>query len=157
MAKSPLAFLSYVRTDDEHEDGKILTFAKRLRGQVRLFSGEDFEIFIDRDEIKWGQQWKERIASSIDAATFLIPILTPAYFRREWCRKELLQFVKHESEAKRNDLILPVHYVPCKILSDEHALANDEMVRVINERQYRDWTRVRTEPWTTPEVGRLFE
>jgi cobaltochelatase CobT len=57
-AKTPLAFLSYAHFDDNFENGKLRTFAERLSGEVQLQWGEEFPIFIDRNDLKWGQQWR---------------------------------------------------------------------------------------------------
>src|SRR5262245_27655205 len=103
---SPVAFMSYVRFDDEHENGRLTEFCKRLSGEVRVQMGEKFQIFQDRNDITWGQQWQERIDESLDAVTFLIPILTPGFFKSVACRAELERFLQREKRLKRNDLIL---------------------------------------------------
>lgn len=77
----PAAFMSYVRTDDRHEEGRITQFRERLSGEVQMQTGEDFPIFQDRNDISWSQAWEERIEQSIDEVTFLIPIITPSFFR----------------------------------------------------------------------------
>jgi cobaltochelatase CobT len=156
-AKTPLAFLSYAHFDDAHENGRLRTFAERLSGEVRLQWGEEFPIFIDRNNLKWGQEWKSRIEQSLDDVTFLIPILTPGYFKSEWCRKECLRFLERESSLKRNDLILPVYYVRCPVLEDGAKRAGDELAQLLQQRQYKDWRNFRHEPWTTPEIARQFE
>jgi hypothetical protein len=52
-----------------------------LEGEVRVQTGRrDVRIFQDRDDISWGQEWKERIDSSLDSVTFLVPVPTPSYF-----------------------------------------------------------------------------
>jgi cobaltochelatase CobT len=71
--------MSYVRMDDAHENGRLSQFRERLSGELRMHTGEAFEIFQDRDDIAWGQQWQQRIDGALDAVTFLIPIITPAY------------------------------------------------------------------------------
>ncbi len=157
IAKTPLAFLSYAHTDDAHENGKLRLFADRLSGEVRLQCGEEFLIFVDRKDLKWGQEWEQRIEHSLDGAAFLIPILTPGYLKSEACRKEFSRFLKREKDLKRTDLILPVYYVRCPTLEDEAKRATDEVARVLHERQYKDWRPYRHEPWTTPDVGRMFE
>src|SRR4029077_1089262 len=116
MSQNPAAFMSYVRFDDEHEDGRLTEFRQRLSGEVRLQTGSDFRIFQDRKDIAWGQQWQERIDESLDAVTFLVPILTPSFFKSEACRGELERFLDREKQLKRNDLILPVYYVNCAVL-----------------------------------------
>jgi parallel beta-helix repeat protein len=156
-AKTPLAFLSYAHFDDAFDNGKLRMFAERLSGEVRLQWGDEFPIFIDRNDLKWGQLWRERINASLDGVTFLIPILTPGFFKSEECRKEFLRFQEREKALERTDLILPVYYVRSPILEDEAKRAGDEVARVLHERQYKDWRNLRHEPWTTPEVGRRFE
>ncbi|WP_172900054.1 hypothetical protein [Bradyrhizobium erythrophlei] len=49
-----IAFLSYVRSDDDHDGGRITAFRKRLEGEVRMQTGQAFEIFQDRNDISWG-------------------------------------------------------------------------------------------------------
>lgn len=131
-APTPLAFLSYAHFDDDHENGKLRTFAERLSGEVRLQSGEEFPIFIDRKDLKWGQAWKGRIDESLNGVTFLIPILTPGYFKSEWCREELARFLEREKSLKRTDLILPVYYVSCRVLESQTIRSKDDLARLLN-------------------------
>jgi parallel beta-helix repeat protein len=155
--KTPLAFLSYAHSDDEHESGKLRQLAERLSGEVRLQTGSEFRIFIDRSDLLWGQEWKVRIDESLNAVTFLIPILTPSYFKSEYCRKEMLRFLSREDELNCRDLILPVYYVRCPVLDDPAQRATDELAQRLHERQYKDWRHLRHEAWTAAEVGRQFE
>ena len=154
--KQPLAFMSYVRSDDEHENGNITEFRKQLEGEVKIQTGKVFPIFQDEEDIKWGDAWKERIENSIDATTFLIPIITPSFFNSPPCRNELKQFIEHEKKLKRNDLILPVYYVKCSLLEDEDERANDELAQVIAGRQWTDWRELRFEPLTSQESKEKF-
>ena len=155
--KQPLAFMSYVRFDDDHENGRLTEFRKRLGGEVKMQTGDDFPIFQDRNDIKWGQNWKERIETSIDGTTFLIPIITPSFFKSDACRDELMRFIEIEKELNRNDLILPVYYVGCPLLHDEQECATDELAKIISERQRTDWRELRFEPLTSSESGKRFE
>jgi hypothetical protein len=36
MDKFPIGFMSYVRFDDEHENGRLTELCKRLSGEVRF-------------------------------------------------------------------------------------------------------------------------
>jgi len=150
MSAPPLAFLSYVNFDDDHENGRLRTFAERLAGEVRLQSGIAFEIFIDREDLRWGEQWKARLEESLDAATFLVPMVTPGYFKREWCRKELARFLEREKKLGRGDLILPVYYVRTPEMEKE---SGDALAEVLRGRQRVDWRHLRFEPWTSPSIG----
>lgn len=77
----PTAFLSYSHLDDEHHQRYITKFRKLLEGEVRVQTGRrDFTIFQDRGDIRWGQQWRQRIEQTLDSATFLIAILSPSFW-----------------------------------------------------------------------------
>jgi parallel beta-helix repeat protein len=152
----PVAFMSYVRFDDEYENGRLSQFRERLSGEVHAQTGEEFPIFQDRKDIEWGQNWKERVEDSIDQVTFLIPIITPSFFRSKACRDELERFLEREERLKRNDLILSVYYIDCPLLNDKSKCERDRLARVLAERQYADWRDLRFEPFTSPQVGKTL-
>jgi len=150
----PAAFLSYVRFDDEHEDGRLSEFRKRLSGEVRMQTGEEFPIFQDRNDIRWGQNWQRRIDDSIDHSTFLICILTPGFFKSPACKNEIERFVEREKRLSREDLILAVYYVECPQFRDKKQVEKDKLAKVVFSRQYVDWRELRFEPFTSAEAGR---
>jgi hypothetical protein len=116
--RQPIAFLSYVRSDDDHDDGRITAFRKRLEGEVRMQTGKPFAIFQDRNDIAWGQHWEDRINSSLLDVTFLIPVLTPSFFQSPACRSEFQTFSLKEKMLGANRLILPLYYVVCDHLGE---------------------------------------
>src|SRR5688500_15638543 len=111
MPEVPLAFLSYAHTDDEYEEGRLTELRRRLSAVVRAQTGQEFPVFQDRQHIAWGQNWKTRIDDSLDAVTFLIPILTPSFFASAECRREVERFLEREQELGRNDFVLPIYYI----------------------------------------------
>ncbi|MGY2276924.1 right-handed parallel beta-helix repeat-containing protein [Pseudomonas monsensis] len=156
MSKQPIGFMSYVRFDNEHDEGQLTEFCKRLAGEVRIQTGEKFEIFQDLKDITWGQQWAERLDDSIDGSTFLIPIITPGLFKSAACRKELDRFLLREKARGRADLILPVYYVDCPAMSRPNKKDPDSLAQVIASRNYYDWRELRFEPFTKPEMRRAL-
>jgi F-box protein 11 len=148
--------MSYARFDDAHENGRLSEFCQRLSGEVRLQSGEEFPIFQDRKDIHFGQNWRQRIEESLDEVTFLIPILTPGFFKSEACRAELERFLEREERLGRNDLILPVYYVNYAALNDKQKRQGDALANLLWSRQYVDWREVRFEPLTSPQIGKMF-
>jgi F-box protein 11 len=156
VAKTFAGFMSYVRLDDHHENGRLTELCSRLSGEVRMQLGEQFSIFQDRNDVAWGQQWQQRIDGAIDATTFLIPIITPAFFKSPACRAEIERFLKRENHLGRSDLILPIYYVNCPILSEEMLRNGDSIAQTIAARQYVDWRELRFEPFTTPAVGKTL-
>uniref|UniRef100_UPI004057383F right-handed parallel beta-helix repeat-containing protein n=1 Tax=Candidatus Electronema sp. TaxID=2698783 RepID=UPI004057383F len=156
MSRTALAFMSYVNEDDRHDNGWMTQFRERLSGEVRMHTGEPFDIFQDRKDIAWGQQWQDRINQSLDAVTFLIPILTPAFFKSAACRDELERFLKREETLGRSDLILPVYYVRCPVLQDKAKREHDKLAQVIAARQYVDWTKLRLKPLSAVPVRKAL-
>jgi parallel beta-helix repeat protein len=156
MSKAPLAFLSYAIINDSHDEGRISELRKRLSYEVEVQTGEPFPIFQDREDIHWGQTWQERLTESVDAATFLIPVITPSFFKRPWCREELSRFLEREQQLGRNDLILPIYYVDCPFLNDSGHRPDDPLAAVLASRQRADWRELRFEPFTNPLVGKTL-
>jgi len=154
VKKQPVAFLSYVRSDDEHENGRLTLFCERLSSEVRMQIADDFHIFQDIKDIKWGQNWKERLENTLDEIIFLIPIITPSFFKSAPCRDEFKRFIEREKKLNRNDLILPVYYVSSDLIDIKEKCADDEIATIIASRQRVDWRKIRFEPPTSPEYGK---
>ena len=148
--------MSYVRFDDQHENGRLTEFRNRLSGEIRMQTGEDFSIFQDRNDIQWGQNWKERIEDSIDEVTFLIAIITPSFFNSPACRDELERFLAREKKLNRSDLILPVYYVSSPVFDEEPKRAKDKLAQEVAKHQFADWRELRFEPFTSPQVGKTL-
>jgi cobaltochelatase CobT len=130
--------MSYARDDDAHERGRLSELRTRLTGEVAAQSGDPFPIFQDREDIAWGEQWRKRINGSIESVTFLIPILTPRFFRSNACRDELERFLQREQELGRGDLILPIYYLDSPPLNDPAKRSSDALAETIHSRQYWD-------------------
>ena len=139
----PAAFLSYSHFDDANDEQYITKFRELLEREVRAQTGRDFVIFQDRRDIRWGQQWRQRIEQTLDSATFLIPILSPSFFASAECRREVERFLEREKTLDRNDLILPVYYIDSPLLSDAVAAQRDPVARLFHNRQYADWRPLR--------------
>ena len=153
MTSSPAAFLSYSRKDDDN--GHVTQFRARLSDEIGTQTGHDFAIFQDRTDILWGQAWKERIVDSLNAVTFLIPILTPRFFVSTSCRDEVTLFVEREKRLTRKDLILPIYYVDAPTFNEGED-SQDDLIRLLAGRQYADWRELRFEPFTSPQVGKML-
>jgi F-box protein 11 len=147
--------MSYAHVDNK--TGRLTEFCQRLSDEVHQLMGEPFPIFQDKTDIHWGQSWRDRIDESLDSATFLIPILTPSFFKSPECRKELEQFLERERKLGRKDLILPVYYIDCPVLNDEKKRGQDPLAKAIHARQRADWRDLRHEPFTSPIITQKLE
>ena len=155
-SSGPAAFMSYVRRDDEHENGRLTMLREHLEGEVGIQTGLPFPIFQDRNDIAWGDNWKVRIEEGIDAVTFFIPVVTPGFFQSAACRDEFEQFRERERAMARSNLILPIYYVETDEFSDEAARSVDAIAQELVKRQFFDWRPLRFEPFTSPQVGKAF-
>jgi tetratricopeptide (TPR) repeat protein len=140
-ARTPLAFLSYAHFNDQHDGGHITALVNRLAGEVQAQTGEEFPIFVDRNDIRWGEQWRQRIEESIDSSVMLIPVITPSYFNSAVCQEEINRFLDRERRLNRGELILPIYYISCPQIdgkTDTTPIAEE-----LRRRQYFDWRALR--------------
>jgi hypothetical protein len=140
---SRAGFWSYVRADDEADDGRITRLASLVRDEYALLTGEDIAVFVDRESLSWGDEWQRRIDEALEGTAFFIPVLTPRYFRSSACRRELLTFAGHAKSLHVSELLLPLLYVDVPSLFDEES--DDEAIALIARMQYEDWRELRLE------------
>ena len=153
MTDSPSEFaalLSYVRSDDVHDEGRITDLCTRLSAEVEMQTGEKFPIFQDREDIFAGEQWRARIRTAIDGLTLLIAVVTPSFLRSDACREEVSLFGKRERNLGRDDLIIPILYILTPRLSDDE----DDVAEILRSRQYVDWTEYRFGDLRSNEIRR---
>lgn len=150
----PIAFLSYVRADDDHERGRITALRTRLVGEVRMQTGRPFAIFQDKRDVLWGQQWRERLESELFNVTFLIPIITPSYFRSVACREEFEKFAVREKQLGKNTLILPIYYLESDEINEVASENPDGIAVTLSQRNWAAWGTMRFTPIEAPEVER---
>jgi CheY-like chemotaxis protein len=140
VTEPPIAFLSYTRLDDEYFGGAITSLRRLLELGVQVVTGDrTFSIFQDVDGIEFGQRWKKQITTAISTSRFLIPIVTPLFFKSDPCRDELKQFIEHEKSLGRDDLILPIYFVTAPVLERPELLKEDVLASEIGSRQRYDW------------------
>ena len=144
-------FWSYVRMDDSDELGRISQLARDVVRQYEMLTGETINLFIDRDDIKWGDKYRKVIDGSLASVKFFIPVMTPRYFMHKECIRELEYFAKRAKELGITELILPLHYVEVPELIDDSE--KEGVLGMISEFQYRDWRDIRFSD-TTSEVYR---
>ena len=153
-ALTPGAFFSYVRFNDDRDDGRIGQLCEDLSREVQAQTGDPFPIWRDRNDIAWGEQWEERLNRGLAAATFLLVVITPSWFKSPYCRKEFERFLEVEKKRARRDLILPIVYIEAPVLKDEKLRKQDPIAQELARRQLFSFTDLRFEPWTSADVGK---
>jgi TIR domain len=139
-AGEAVGFWSYAHSDNKNTRGRILELAQHLQQEYELLAGRPINIFIDNSDLQWGDVWRERIDSRLGATTFLIPIITPTYFGRQECRRELLQFAGQAESLGLREFVLPILFAPVPNLSSDNA---DEAIALVSRMQYADWRHLR--------------
>jgi hypothetical protein len=138
MAGGAAAFWSYVQKDDDGDHGRIHALSEDLRERYRIQTGEELELFVDREDIGWGEAWKRRINTAIAGTTFFIPVLTPSYFKSQACREEILTFASTAERLGLGELILSVYWVDVPDLENDPESSDDEVIRIAAKYNWED-------------------
>jgi TIR domain len=156
----PTGFWSYSTSDDELSRGRLSALRKLLASdlQQQIGSIPTVEIFQDAAAIPPGEDWEQRIASAIAAASFLIPIVTPAFFQSEWCCREVEMF-RHREEKLGGGLIFPIHYIDSTDIdgSDPEECHDRAVLEFLRSRQWVDLRPLRHRSYEGEEVAEKLE
>ena len=137
-------FWSYAQKDDELERGRITELKEDIQAEYQVQTGDELNIFQDREGIEWGMDWRKAIQENLGVTTFFIPILTPTYLRRPNCLGELKAAIQQFGELGVVDGIYPIEYID--ISRQLKLLEDDEVANYLEERQrVRDWRELRFE------------
>ncbi len=69
----------------------------------------NIKIFYDKDSIKWGDRWKQRILEGVANSEFAIIVISENFFDREWTEKELDELLNRQNDSGQK-IILPLLY-----------------------------------------------
>jgi hypothetical protein len=141
-------FWCYVHDDDDFEDGRIADLARRVAREYEMVTAEPVELFLDRDDIQPGDNWKARIDESLSSVAFFIPVITPKFFLSAECRRELNSFADRARKMGVTSLIIPVLFVDVPMLHEDNP--RDEMAVLIKSLQWVDWRDLRSHSLQSP-------
>ena len=134
-------FWSYVHDDDRVDSGRISQLARDVVDEYLALTGEEISLFLDKDEIDWGKNWRDEIDSNLASVAFFIPVITPRYFMSPQCRRELQYFARRANDIGVSELILPLIYIDFLGLRDEEN--KDELIKLVRKFQWVDWNELR--------------
>lgn len=106
-------------------------------------TGERITIFVDRNDIRWGDEWRTRIDGALASGTFLISIVTPRYFQSEECSRELNSFARRAEQLGVSELVLPILYVDFAAFRADPP--PDDAIALVKRHHWEDWTSLRFE------------
>ncbi|KAB1640580.1 toll/interleukin-1 receptor domain-containing protein [Gulosibacter chungangensis] len=148
-------FWSYVHTDDEDESGRISQLARDVSSKFTMLTGEPIQLFLDRDELDWGDDWRSKIDSSLASIAFFVPVITPRYFMSEECRRELNYFARRAARLGIDELVLPVLWVDFSSLRADNP--TDDLITLVRTFQWSDWTHLKYAEVGTGEYRRAVD
>jgi hypothetical protein len=134
-------FWSYVHADDDADGGRVSRLAHDVAAQFEMLTGESIDLFLDRDDIDWGEDWRNKIDESLSSIGFFIAVLTPRYFRSPECRRELQRFARRAKNLGIKELVLPLLYVDVPSLHED--APSDDLVTLVKTFQWEDWRELR--------------
>ncbi len=147
-------FLSYRRADNDVYRGVVDQLKSDLAGRFEAQTGRGLKIFVDRDDIGWGDDWRRKILDSIKRATFFIPVITMRYFDSEPCRDEFTAFYEDAKRIGVTGLIRPV------ILAGADRVAEDslnEQMRVLARLNYVSIEQEFDEGFNSPQWHKVIK
>jgi hypothetical protein len=145
-------FWSYVHADDDADSGRIAQLARDVRAQFEMLTGEPIDLFLDRDQLAWGDDWRPEIDSSLASIAFFVPVITPRYFKSDECRRELNFFARRAERLGVKELVLPVLWVSFPGLHDDNPA--DDLISLVKRFQWSDWTTLKFEELGSGEYRR---
>lgn len=147
------AFWSYAHEDNDRQHGRVLSLAQAIGDEFAVTTGNDLKIFVDRENLAWGELWRDRIDRALGQVPFFIAIVTPKYVKSPECRRELLAFNREAKSRDIGRLLLPILFINVKELDEK---SDDEVLALIARTQYVDWRDLRLKDAGDPEVLRAI-
>jgi hypothetical protein len=127
-------FTSYAQKD---RDRDLARFGRLFREKLRVVTGRpdaDALIFFDRDGVEAGDRFSEKIVGILKTADVLICLMSPTYFTRPWCGRELTAFLERHQRvaapARGVRFIFPIWWQPL--------LAPRPVPRRLSDYHYKD-------------------
>jgi hypothetical protein len=104
-------FISYARTDDVQPPfdrttlGWVTFFCENLRFELTNVGVHQADLWVDRYKIEPAEKFTKKIAEALAKARLILPILSPNWIQREWCRKEVISFLELD-DHEDDDIVL---------------------------------------------------
>ncbi len=127
-------FFSYRHADNDQLNGVVDRIKDSLSAVYEARTGNTLAVFLDKESIGWGANWREEIQKAIQGAMVFVPILTMRYFKSAECCDEFMTFYRSASRLGVTDLLLPIVLTGAENIRSDHP---QEEVRIIAGIQYK--------------------
>lgn len=98
-------FISYTHEDDREEAGIrwVARFEAELEARLAKVSGQSIHTWRD-DKLSGADRFGPEIEEQLLKSAVLLPIVTPSYFRSEWCNAERAKFIERAKASRGLDV-----------------------------------------------------
>ncbi len=148
-------FWSYVHADDEASHGRIAQLARDIVTEYEAQTTEKIQLFLDRDDLTWGDAWRSVIDEALASVAFFVPVVTPRFFKSVECRRELKQFADRAEALGVKQLIMPILWIDVPNLHDP--AQRDDAMDMVVDFQWEPLTNLRHTPRDSPEYTKAVE
>jgi len=139
--KTFTAFFSYAHIDAKADPQLLKWFTEELAVQVRAaITKAFFKVWHDKEGVRTGEDWNDRLMQEVCAADVLIVLMTPRWLSSEFCRKEFMTFEKIETARGVGRYIVPILWR--EIDTEKHAFDHEEtaLLERLKTRQFKPVT-----------------
>ncbi|WP_143736004.1 toll/interleukin-1 receptor domain-containing protein [Methyloprofundus sedimenti] len=98
-------FWSYAKLDDQ-KPYKLTTLREAFKIILDETIGFETKIVVDVHDLKWGDDWYEKLDHLVSDADLFLPIMSPSYFNSKMCMRELNWAISKKT-------IIPIYYRDC--------------------------------------------
>lgn len=141
-------FASYTRADNETFGNVVDRLRQDITAMYEAMTGKRLDLFLDRESIGWGEDWRQKIHESVDSASVFIPIVTMRYFNSQMCMEELLTFHAAANRLGVTELILPIVLFGADQIRSDDPRSEVQLIARLN---YKNVEQAWTAGYDSPE------
>ena len=134
-------FWSYSRSDAVHKGSRISALMHEIEAELGLILGDEVGLFIDTNNIRKGDKWRDSLHRALQDAAFMMPIMTPRYFKSPECRGEIMFFLESCEQLQIEPMIFPIYLVEVWGFSTK---SKDPVKEQLSAFQYLDFRKLRS-------------
>ncbi len=131
-------FFSYAHFDAETYPALVASYTEKLEKRVGVrLTNAKFVVWRDKDGLRTGDRWDQKIEQEVQASHVLIVMLSPQWISSDYCRKEYTIFEKVEPD--QGDYVAPILI---RDLDSEVAFFDDDQKQTYGKLSERQFKRV---------------
>lgn len=100
-----------------HASKDKLDYVEQLKNTL---DNLNINIFYDKDSIKWGDKWKQRILEGVESSEFAIIVISENFFGREWTEKELNELLNRQNDSGQKIILPLLHNITTEQLENKY-------------------------------------